>query len=592
MRDALDLLDLGKALGTVPRRLILPVLGKALGAEPRRLRCPTSKRASPTFNLISCEAKEVVYHRIPVFEYRNTMLIRLKVGEALFDVGHLSLLGSAPRALPRTGKMSLLGTVPRALPRSDKNSPHNKKKMRDALVLLDTAPRALPRTGKNLGKALGTVPRRLILPVLGKALGAEPRRLRCPTSKRASPTFNLISCEAKEVVYHRIPVFEYRNTMLIRLKVGEALFDVGHLSLLGSAPRALPRTGKMSLLGTVPRALPRSDKTSAHRNDLRIVDVGEGLFQFRFKLESQLTWVLNSGPWSFDNTVLVLRRWERDQARFIRIRVELPLEKPIRRGGWVANPEGDQVRVGFKYERLVGLCYQCGRFGHEMKECSSQRSTQPTERPYGEWLKAGVRRKESASDRVTYSPPMQQTAPESAAQARGQTVTHVMNADVNGIKTINDTWSLQTNPHESPNNYGQPEIMGMEINVSGVIASDTLDPSLINVPVKYDEQKARDPLPTHLNQPRERLPSMGKKHKPRISGNKISGSKIIRHTTTQTHTNPKGTTSRNLKRNQPEDHLPLEEELKQHEKRSKAAECNPKIIKTVEAAARGRGRRS
>ena len=46
-------------------------------------------------------------------------------------------------------------------------------------------------------------------------------------------------------------------------------------------------------------------------NDLWIVDVGEGLFQFRFKLESQLTWVLNNGPWSFDNILLVLRRWER-----------------------------------------------------------------------------------------------------------------------------------------------------------------------------------------------------------------------------------------------------------------------------------------
>ena len=59
-----------------------------------------------------------------------------------------------------------------------------------------------------------------------------------------------------------------------------------------------------------------------------------------------------------------------DQARFIRIRVGIPLEKPIPRGGWVVNPEGDQVRVGFKYERLVGLCYQCGKLGHEVKDCS------------------------------------------------------------------------------------------------------------------------------------------------------------------------------------------------------------------------------
>ena len=45
--------------------------------------------------------------------------------------------------------------------------------------------------------------------------------------------------------------------------------------------------------------------------NLRIVDVGDGLFQFKFTLESQLKWVLNNGPWSFDNHPLVLRRWER-----------------------------------------------------------------------------------------------------------------------------------------------------------------------------------------------------------------------------------------------------------------------------------------
>ena len=53
--------------------------------------------------------------------------------------------------------------------------------------------------------------------------------------------------------------------------------------------------------------------------------------------------------------------------------------------------------------------------------------------------------------------------------------------------------------HINVDNYGRLEIMGMQTNGSGVIASDTLDPSLINVPVKYDEQKAREPLPTHLN---------------------------------------------------------------------------------------------
>lgn len=54
-----------------------------------------------------------------------------------------------------------------------------------------------------------------------------------------------------------------------------------------------------------------------------------------------------------------------DQARFLRVRVEIPLDKPVRRGGPVVNPEGDQMLVAFKYERLCGLCFRCGRIGHE-----------------------------------------------------------------------------------------------------------------------------------------------------------------------------------------------------------------------------------
>ena len=80
-----------------------------------------------------------------------------------------------------------------------------------------------------------------------------------------------------------------------------------------------------------------------------------------------------------------------EQARFVRVRVEIPLDKPLRRSGVVANPEGDTVRIGFKYERLVGLCYQCGILGHEAKECSHPRDKTQREIPYGEWLKAGFR---------------------------------------------------------------------------------------------------------------------------------------------------------------------------------------------------------
>ena len=119
----------------------------------------------------------------------------------------------------------------------------------------------------------------------------------------------------------------------------------------------------------------------------------------------------------------------------------------------------------------------------------------------------------------------------------------------------------------------------------------------VNQPLPTHLNQPYDPLPTHLTQPRDPLqthtnkpcaspPCMGKKHKPRNPENKTFGNKISCHKITQTHTDPKETISRNLKSDKPEDNLPLEEELKQNEKRSKAMEYNLEniIIKTVEAA--------
>uniref|UniRef100_A0A7N2R5N8 DUF4283 domain-containing protein n=1 Tax=Quercus lobata TaxID=97700 RepID=A0A7N2R5N8_QUELO len=128
---------------------------------------------------------------------------------------------------------------------------------------------------------------------------------------------------------------------------------------------------------------------------------------------AKLKWVLANGPWSFEDHPLALRRWERgmtatsvrfismpmwvqiwslpfdllleevgkeigsglgevlgvdlkafssDQTRFIRVRVESPLDKPLRRGGVVASLKGD-------------------------KGCL----------PYGKWLKAGYRRNHDKS---------------------------------------------------------------------------------------------------------------------------------------------------------------------------------------------------
>ena len=55
-----------------------------------------------------------------------------------------------------------------------------------------------------------------------------------------------------------------------------------------------------------------------------------------------------------------LKAFSSYQACFLRVRVELTLDKLLRRGGVVASPKGDTVCIGFKYERLVALCFKCG----------------------------------------------------------------------------------------------------------------------------------------------------------------------------------------------------------------------------------------
>lgn len=151
-------------------------------------------------------------------------------------------------------------------------------------------------------------------------------------------------------------------------------------------------------------------------SDLRIVDVGKNILQFKFNSKYQMEWVECNGPWNFDNNLLLLCRWTKElsvnnisfthspfwiqvwglpfesmseevgrdlgskigeyietdkrswlseQAKFMRIRVDLPINKPLRRGGNIINSDGEKYWVSFKYERLPCFCFQCGILGHD-----------------------------------------------------------------------------------------------------------------------------------------------------------------------------------------------------------------------------------
>ena len=175
-------------------------------------------------------------------------------------------------------------------------------------------------------------------------------------------------------------------------------------------------------------------------SELRIVEVGNNILQFKFNSKYQMEWVERSGPWNFDNNLLLLSRWKKgmttenitfthspfwvqvwglpfeflseevgkeigcklgevievdkrswqaDQAKFMRIRVNFPIHKPLRRGAHITNAEGERFWIHFKYERLPTFCFICGKLGHDDKHCTQNLEEQPINQQYGDWIRAG-----------------------------------------------------------------------------------------------------------------------------------------------------------------------------------------------------------
>ena len=79
-----------------------------------------------------------------------------------------------------------------------------------------------------------------------------------------------------------------------------------------------------------------------------------------------------------------IRAMQADQAKFLRIRVEVPIDESLRRGGYVKNEDGGRYWVDFWYERLPTFCYICGILGHDEKHCQLIPIEQHSGRQYGE----------------------------------------------------------------------------------------------------------------------------------------------------------------------------------------------------------------
>lgn len=151
---------------------------------------------------------------------------------------------------------------------------------------------------------------------------------------------------------------------------------------------------------------------------MEIQDLSKNLYLFRFTTKKDVENILKNGPWSFNRSLLVLKRvsgeeqpsdpemhivsfWakvydlppklrtesmakrlgdiigvyeemeQRDgtkSGRSLRVKVSIDLRKPLKRGT-VTRYQEKQLRVFFKYERVPTFCFACGRIGHQLKDC-------------------------------------------------------------------------------------------------------------------------------------------------------------------------------------------------------------------------------
>lgn len=94
------------------------------------------------------------------------------------------------------------------------------------------------------------------------------------------------------------------------------------------------------------------------------------------------------------DVVEVESRWpKQDEANyFMRVKVALPISKPLRRGGFIVGSDGERSWITYKYERLTMFYHFCGLLGHDLRHCTSHfsasRSERDVELQYGNWLKA------------------------------------------------------------------------------------------------------------------------------------------------------------------------------------------------------------
>lgn len=179
-------------------------------------------------------------------------------------------------------------------------------------------------------------------------------------------------------------------------------------------------------------------------NATRIENAGDNVFVIQFRSFLENARVLADGPWTFDRALIILNSpndfesinslvfshtqiWiqihnvpfkylTRDMAQnlgeivgsvieidcdendvwtgpFMRLRVTIDINKPLRRGLKLRIDIADVVWCPIFYEKLPDFCHNCGIIGHTHRECQVISGEDHSSAGYGEWMRATIMKK-------------------------------------------------------------------------------------------------------------------------------------------------------------------------------------------------------
>lgn len=105
----------------------------------------------------------------------------------------------------------------------------------------------------------------------------------------------------------------------------------------------------------------------------------------------------------------VERRRRKDEHNFfLRVKVALPISKPLQRGIFLLGLDKKRHWVTYKYERMLIFCHYCGDLAHDLRHCPAHFAASKKENPisyqYEDWLKADSGRSKLPPRRIKDSP--------------------------------------------------------------------------------------------------------------------------------------------------------------------------------------------